>query len=138
MRANFRLSIIMLGLCAVAACSADGPTEVSYEPAAGGIQAGYLSLTPTGDGISVTNQTSQAVHTIAVERNAAALFDWAPCTTGPNCPAHAPGTRWTIPWGEILGYAADRREYIVYWWYDVRQPDGTVRAGNIVTAVVTR
>ena len=135
-------SIPKLGLALIlalsAACSADSVTQVSYESGPVGIQAGYVAFSATGDGILVNNQTSRPIHLIAMERGMSALADWVPCTSGSTCPSQAPGEQRVIPWSAVLGATSDKKEYVVYWWHAVAQPDGSVRAGTITSAIVTR
>ena len=125
-------------LCLAGACGADRATVVSYESTPGGIQAGYLAVSTRSEGILATNQTDGPVHLIAIERGTTALADWIPCTAGPGCEALPPGQQRLIPWSSVLGAAADRHEYVVYWWHAVAQPDGTMRAGTVTSISVTR
>ena len=138
MHSRIRLALAALALCLTSACSADSLTEVSYESGPNGIQAGYVALTATADGILVTNQTSRPIHLIAMERSLSALLDWIPCTSGAGCTAQAPGEQRLVPWSSVIGASQERREYLVYWWHAVAQPDGSVRAGTITNALVTR
>lgn len=139
MHSRLRTILAALALCITSACSSDSSiTEISYENGPNGIQAGYVALLATAEGILVTNQTSRPIHLMAVERSTAALINWAPCTTGTGCAALAQGEQRLIPRNAILGSSPDRREYVVYWWHAITQADGSVRAGNITSAVVTR
>ena len=138
MRYRLHLTLATLCLAFAAACGSDSLTQVSYENGPNGIQAGFVSFSATSAGILVTNQTERPIFVLAMERGMTALADWIPCVSGPGCTSQAPGEQRVIPWSSILGYAADRHEYAVYWWHAVSQPDGSVRAGTITSAVVTR
>ncbi len=138
MRSTLHLIFATLCLATTAACGSDSLTQVSYENGPNGIQAGFVSFSATSAGILVTNQTERPIHVLAMERGMTALADWVPCVSGPSCPSQAPGEQRVIPWSAILGASPDRHEYSVYWWHAVAQPDGSVRAGTITSAVVTR
>lgn len=138
MRTAITLRIAALTLCLVAACSGDGITELSYESGPNGIQAGYVSASARAEGILITNQTERPINVLAMERGMTALADWVPCTTGPGCAAQAPGEQRVIPWSQVLGAAPERKEYVVYWWHSLSQPDGSLRAGTITSVVITR
>jgi hypothetical protein len=136
MHSRIKLALAALALCLTSACSADSLTEASYESGPNGIQAGYVAFSATADGILVSNQTSRPIYLIAMERSLVPLLDWIPCTSG--CPSQAPGEQRLVPWNSVVGASTDRREYQVYWWHAVSQPDGSLRAGNVTGAVVTR
>ena len=105
---------------------------------ASGISAGYVSVTPTVAGLTIINQTDRPIYTFAVNAETLALLDWVPCTGGANCPALAQGARRDVPWADVYWYAANTKQYSVYWWNVTVQPDGTARADNMHNVTVTR
>jgi hypothetical protein len=129
----------LLGAVAlVLACSAAGPTEVSYETTPQGIQAGYVTVTATSAGLKLTNQTEKPVYTFAVERNTSALVDWVPCTYFGNCgDGLAPGATTTIPWEKVVGWKPEAREYVVS-WYHVEIISGKPTLTSMQSVVVKR
>jgi hypothetical protein len=36
----------------------------------------------------------------------------------------APGARVIVPWSNVVGYAADRHDYVVLWWVAVSDGHG--------------
>lgn len=133
--------IVALALCA-AGCHPSDITAtdaiISNEPTEPGIQAGFVSVTPTSDGIVVVNQTSRPIYVFAVNAETLALLDWAPCTGGPSCPALAQGEQRVIPWVSVYGYAPNAKQYSVMWWHAVVMPDGTTRPSIVQGVLVTR
>jgi hypothetical protein len=78
---RLRRQMLVLALSiGVAACHASDLTEISYETPAPGIQGGYVSVTPTNDGLVVVNQTERPIYFVAINAEMLALWDWAPCT----------------------------------------------------------
>lgn len=126
-------------LVAVAGCEAASATAVSYEPATPGVlQAGYVAVTPTAEGLAVMNQTERPVYLFAIEQETDTRADWLPCTGGPGCPALAQGERRVIAWSSVSGYAPEKRSYVLSWWHVEAKPDGSLRVGAIQRLIVTR
>ena len=97
-----------------------------------------LPVTPTADGLVVVNRSSRDIYVLAIERGTTALVDWIPCVTLPSCVPQTAGTTRLLPWSRVLGFAPDRREYVVYWWGAVTGPDGTMIPDKVNNVVVTR
>ena len=131
------LRILALALLA-AGCHSSDLTELSYETPAPGIQAGYVAVTPTGDGLVVVNQTERPIYLMAASRDILALLDWLACTGGDRCPALAPGQQRVIPWSLVVGFTPDTKQYTVFWWHVLVLRDGTRRADDVYNVSVTR
>ena len=74
-----------------------------------------LTVVATGASFRLRNESMGRVHYMVVERDIAALINWAPCT-GDTCPAVRARSTVAVPYNEILGYSPEAREAIVYWW----------------------
>jgi hypothetical protein len=122
----------------VPGCHPSDLTEISYETPVPGIQAGYVSVTPTSDGLVVFNQTERPIYFVAINAEMLALWDWAPCTAGAGCPALAQGQQRLLPWSSVMGYDPSTKQFSLSWWHVVVLPDGTARADEVHTVSVTR
>ena len=112
----------------VASCG--GPARV------GGPLAAILST--TGEGVRFRNPTARNVYYTAMERETAALVDWAPCTDPARCSSVPPRGEVTIPYAAIYGYEPGDREAIVFYWELVpTTPDGDFRVENLRSQVVS-
>ena len=139
MRMSTRSWSHTLALClALVACSAASPTEISYETGPSGVRGGYISVTATADGLTVSNVTERPVYLIAIEQETETRTDWIPCTGGSGCLPLDQGERRVIAWSSVLGYAPERKSYVVSWWHSVRNADGTLRVDVIQRLLVTR
>ena|SRR5688500_466065 len=89
-----------------------------------------VAVVDGGQAIAITNRTSRPIFTFVVDRQEAALINWAPCVSGPSCPPLPPGdTRLTpFPAGPRSG---EQREALVYWWHAVPGHGGGFRAGEV-------
>lgn len=136
----YRASVLLALTLASAACGADlaVPTSISHENQTAGIAAGYVRLTATAAGLSVSNQTERPVHLFAVNAETLALLDWVPCTGGSKCPPLAPGASREIPWAAVAMYEPNVKQYTVYWWNVTVQPDGSARADNLHNMTISR
>lgn len=85
--------------------------------------------------ITITNRTRQPIVTFVVGRKAAALINWAPCVSGPSCPALLPGHSKSAP-SPTAGPAGPESEALVYWWHAVRDVDGVMRPDSIRALIV--
>lgn len=107
---------------------------------------GCATATGPGDGatvavvdgeqaIAITNRTNRPIFTFVVDRQVAALINWAPCVSGPSCPPLQPGDTRLTPFPAATAGGA-QREALVYWWHAVRGPGGVVRAGDVNVKLV--
>jgi hypothetical protein len=121
-------------------CGAAEPTgtAISYESGPNGIQAGYVRVTPTANGLTVVNQTERPIYLFAANAESLALLDWIPCTGGPACQALAQGASRDLPWSAVALYEPNVKQYTVYWWNVTVQSNGTARADNMHNLTVTR
>ena len=78
---------------------------------------GPVAAQATAQGIRATNRTSQPIFFTTVERNAAALYDFAMCSDPERCETIAPGASHTVPWSQVASYSPNRHEYLVLWWH---------------------
>jgi hypothetical protein len=93
-----------------------------------------LRVTAADAAVQLENLSERPVFYFVYERGAAALINWSACVE-PDCPAVAPGTRASVPYRAIGGYAPGKREAVVWWWEAVPGPaDGPV--ASAVHAVV--
>lgn len=95
---------LAIGIALIAACG---------DPS--GVSDGVITATRESGGVRLRNSASFAVHYIVVERESAALINFAVCH-GPRCPQIPPRASRLIQEFEIAGYAPEAREAIVYWW----------------------
>jgi hypothetical protein len=89
-----------------------------------GITAEEFGIRTTGEEVVLSNGTEKPTYYFIVERETAAVLDFATCVEGPRCKSVAPGSTARIPYRQIAGYKADRKEAIVYWWRSVLAPTG--------------
>ena len=123
MKASILVAALLLG----AACSSpDGP-DASH-PLRVNARAGTLQ---------VANVSGQRVFYFIYERQGAALINWAPCVDQAQCSSVAPGTRDTVPYSSIGGYAPGKTEAILWWWYAIPGPADAPVPGEM-SAIVLR
>jgi hypothetical protein len=130
--------LILTLFIGAAGCHASDLTEVSYDATTPGIQSGYVSVTPTSDGLVVVNQTERPIYFVAINAEMLALWDWAPCTGGSGCPALAQGQQRLLPWSSVLGYDPSTKQFSLSWWHVTVMSDGSARADAVHTVSVTR
>ena len=123
---SFRFSRVLALVMLLAACSeTTGPV------------AGSFDVTPTGEGLAVSNYTERAVYLRAIESGRTPLDDWTPCVSA-QCPSQAAGEKRVLPWSSVIGYGPDKKEFVVYWWHADTLPDRTLRPGPVNRVIVTR
>ncbi|HEX2077310.1 MAG TPA: hypothetical protein VHG08_06360 [Longimicrobium sp.] len=75
--------------------------------------------------LRLENASSRAIYYFVIERNMAALANWAPCTSPEQpCPRVQPRSQTQVPYSRIAGYEPGAREAIVYWWHLVERDGG--------------
>ena len=79
--------------------------------------AGSLTAQASRPAVQLNNNSSATVYTFVVERETAAVMNWAPCTNPFLCPGLAPGKEATLPYSDIAGYTPGARQAVVYWWH---------------------
>jgi hypothetical protein len=94
-----------------------------------------FTIRTTGEEVVLSNATERPTYYFIVERETAAVLDFATCVEGPRCQNVAPGGSARIPYRQIAGYRPDRKEAIVYWWRSVLAPTGP-RADELHSTVV--
>ena len=87
--------------------------------------------------IRVSNGTSAAIYYFAIDGNALALANWAPCTNPETCPSVAPGKSRLIPFSEIALLSPTTEAAVVYWWHLTSQGGGTFAPDSIRAVRVT-
>jgi hypothetical protein len=88
-------------------------------------------------GIEILNQRNRNIHHFAVDRNTAALIQWAACDQPSQCPGLAPGERKRVPSADVYGWGASD-EVIVYWWHLLPRTEGGFRVDSIRHIIATR
>jgi hypothetical protein len=83
-----------------------------------------FTIHTTGEEIVLSNAADKPVFYFIVERQTAALLDFATCVQGRDCKSVAPGQTVRIPYRQIAGYKPERKEAIVYWWTTVLAATG--------------
>ena len=107
-----RLVLLLVSLAPLGCDSSAGPGEDEF------------SIQTTGEEVVMSNPTDKPTFYFIVERETAAVLDFATCVQGPRCKSVAPGTTARIPYRQIAGYKPDRKEAIVYWWRSVMASTG--------------
>ncbi|MES2180428.1 MAG: hypothetical protein V4550_21430 [Gemmatimonadota bacterium] len=133
---SVRLLIRSATAISLAGCSITSSTDQSVELYPAGIQAGSLAATASTEGIVLSNQTDRLVFFTALEREFSTLVDLNFCVDVAKCDPLVPGERRTVPWARVMGYASDRREYVVYWWYG--EPSGGAPRANGANSVIVK
>ncbi|HYF39829.1 MAG TPA: hypothetical protein VD930_09085 [Gemmatimonadales bacterium] len=110
MRVDQLSAALLLGL---GACS--GPTAVSE---------GDFTIRATGQDVLLVNSAERPTFYFLVERDTAAVINFATCVQGPQCPHVAAGATVGVPYTRITGYQPGKREIIVYWWRSVPSSSG--------------
>jgi hypothetical protein len=107
-----RFALLLLSLAPLGCGSSTSPAEDQF------------SIQTTGEEVVMSNPAEKPTFYFIVERETAAVLDFATCVKGPRCKSVAPGTTARIPYRQIAGYKPDRKEAIVYWWRSVMAPTG--------------
>ena len=110
-------------LCLVSVIACNSPT-------------GPLAVSAALPSLRLQNSSAAPIYYFAVERESAALIDWAVCTDAPVCPTVPAHGRTVVPYDHIAGYAPGEREAIVYWWHLEPLGAGQFRADSIHAVVV--
>jgi hypothetical protein len=106
--------VLQVALAATSLACGD-PTSITQE---------QFTIRATGREVRLSNAAEMPTFYFVVERETAAVIDFAPCVEGPECPSVAPGATVRIPYSGISGYQAGRKEAIVFWWRSARTPAG--------------
>jgi hypothetical protein len=93
-----------------------------------------FTVQATGREVVLNNAAPEPTFYLVVERQTAALIDFALCVDQPLCLSVAPDSTVRIPYGEITGYHAGSKEAVVYWWRAVPGPTGP-RADSVRSVV---
>jgi hypothetical protein len=107
-----RLAFLLFPVAALACGDSTAQTEDEF------------TIQTTGEEVVLSNAAEKRTFYFIVERQTAAVMDFATCVEGPDCKSVAPGTTVRIPYRQIAGYKPDRKEAIVYWWRSVLAPTG--------------
>jgi hypothetical protein len=106
----------------VVALGCSGTTEPS----------GAVSARAVPAGIQATNGTTRTIFYTAVEREAAALYDYYPCTDPTACAHISAGATVTVPWSQVVSFDPARHEYLLYWWQAPSASDESVQSGHVL------
>jgi hypothetical protein len=94
--------------------------------------AGPVEVATTPDqSIRMSNGTNAPIYYFAIDANALALANWAPCTDPVTCPNVQPGKARLIPFSEIALYSPETAMAVVYWWHLKPQGEGTFAPDSI-------
>jgi len=94
-----------------------------------------LRIVAQSDTLRLENVSDEAVFYLVIERQTAALIDWAPCVRS-SCPSLAPRAQTTVPYSTIGGDAPGRTEAIVWWWRAVPGAADAPVPGPVAAIVV--
>jgi hypothetical protein len=97
---------------------------------------GPLAIRAGAGDLQLENRTSAPVYTFVIERETAAVANWAPCTNPATCEAIAPGQQRRIAYDDIPGYEPGDDEAIVYWWHLIPAPGGGFATDSMRSEVV--
>lgn len=118
--------VVRMGLALLGGSLACGdPAAVTQE---------QFTIQATGREVVLSNATAQPTFYLVVERQTAALIDFATCVQQPECQSVGAGSTVRVPYGEITGYRVGSKEAIVYWWRAVPSPTGA-RADSLRSTV---
>ena len=115
--------LIALGLaCVVLGCH--DPTGYSV--------AESVAARTDQSAVELHNGRSAAIYFFIVDRQEAALINWAPCGDPQHCPRVAANRTVVVPGSEVFGWDTSD-QVIVYWWHlipagDRRYEPDTIRA----------
>jgi hypothetical protein len=113
-------TVLLLGL---GACS--GSTGISEDD---------FAIRATGQDVVLVNSSERPVFYFLVERETAAVINFATCVE-PECPHVAAGATVRVPYTAITGYQPGKREIIVHLWLSVPSSSGP-RAESIQGTVL--
>jgi len=113
----------LAGLVAALACG--DPASITRE---------QFTIQATGREVVLSNAAPQPTFYLVVERETAALVNFALCVGDPGCRSVAPDSTVRVPYGEITGYRPGSKEAVVYWWRAVPGPTG-LRADSVRSTV---
>ena len=103
--------LVRTAVIALAACSdPSGPVEI---------------VTTPQQALRIDNRTAAPIYYFAVELNAAALINWAPCRDPGTCDGIQPGHSRQVPFSEIGFYSPSAQDALVYWWHLIPAGGGT-------------
>lgn len=78
---------------------------------------GPLTVRAGARTLHLRNQTARPVYVFVVERESAAVIDWAACSNPDTCDGLAPGGERSVGYERIAGYESGDQEAILYWWH---------------------
>jgi hypothetical protein len=93
-----------------------------------------FTIHATGREVLLNNAAPHPTFYLVVERETAALIDFALCIDQSQCRSVGPGSTVRVPYREITGYHAGGKEAVVYWWRAVPGPMGA-RGDSLRSAV---
>ena len=105
--------------------------------ATGPVAGDEVRVQLTAVGATARNGTPATAYYFVVERETAALINWAGCTDPDHCPGIAPGASVTVPYAQIFGWPGSG-ELIFYWWHLVPNGTGSYRMDSLHAVVATR
>ncbi len=114
----------LVGIIALALIACNAPT-------------GPLTVNATrNQSLRLVNNTPEPVYYFVVERDAAALINWAPCTDPAQCKTVPPRGARSVPYDEIASYTPSARQAIVYWWHLRSEEADSFRPDSVRASVV--
>ncbi len=84
----------------------------------------------------IINSSNAPIYYFVVERQSAALINWAPCTDPVACPKVEAHSAATVPFSRIAGYEPGEQEAILNWWRLVPAPGNGFQVDSIRSKVV--
>lgn len=117
------LQLLGAALCALTEASSVGCSSSSTEP----VVSEGIVVSSTPNDVTVTNARARPIFVFAIGRNAAAVVDWRPCVSEPDCPSIPVGSSRKVVINSLLS-SYHETEALVYWWHAVTrsgqlQPD---------------
>lgn len=85
--------------------------------------------------VVVANNSTSAVFTMVIGRNAQARVDWMPCVDLARCSPIQPGESQVHPYGTLI-LDPGEKEVVVYWWRAVTGGAGVTHAGDFESLIV--
>lgn len=85
--------------------------------------------------LRLQNTSARPIYYLVMERDLAALANWAPCTDPAACPRVDPDGKVRVDYSQITGYEPGAQEAIVFWWHLVER-DGRWAVDHVRSVVV--
>lgn len=125
------LLIAVLGALCVAMLTSTG----ACDDFAFSISPGQVTVVKGGSLVRIANGREAPIFFFVVEREAAAVINWGPCTDPETCPRVDPGEIGVLEVTAIAGFRPNAEEAILYWWHLIPTEGDEFAADEIRNAV---